>query len=66
MLILSRKLGESVKIGDATVTVTRIDNERVKLGVEAPKDCPIIRGELESRWKANTGNRKDESGGNEP
>lgn len=66
MLILSRKLGESIKIGEINVRVTRIDNERVKLGIDAPKNCPIIRGELVSQWEANAGNQNDESGGDEP
>lgn len=48
MLVLSRKLGERLVIGDnVVVTVTKIIGNRVTLGIEAPKDIPVVRGELE-------------------
>ncbi len=51
MLVLSRKVGEAIRIGDAiTVFVTEIRSvhglARVKLGVEAPQHVPISRTEL--------------------
>ena len=47
MLILTRKAGEKLQIGDdITVTVTRIDKHCVKIGIEAPADVSIMRGEL--------------------
>ena len=47
MLVLSRKVGESFVIGDnITVTVVRIANGGVRIGVEAPDDCSVIRSEL--------------------
>jgi carbon storage regulator len=47
MLVLSRKAGESIKIGDGiTVVVNRIAGNRVTLGLEAPRHLRIIRGEL--------------------
>jgi len=47
MLVLSRKVGESIRIGDAiTVVVNRISGNRVTLGIEAPRRMKIIRGEL--------------------
>ncbi len=47
MLVLSRKEGESVFIGNnIEVKVVSISKERVKLGFEAPKDISLIRGEL--------------------
>lgn len=50
MLILSRKVGESIRIGDSiTVCVTRIDRGKVRIGIEAPKSERIIRRELESK-----------------
>lgn len=49
MLVLSRKVGEAIKLGDdITVVVTAIKGGRVRLGVEAPKDVVISRGELPS------------------
>ena len=47
MLVLSRKVSESIKIGDGiTIVVNRIAGNRVTLGVEAPRNMRIIRGEL--------------------
>ncbi len=47
MLVLSRKPGESVFIGNnIEVKVVSISKDRVKLGFEAPKDITLIRGEL--------------------
>lgn len=48
MLVLSRKAGERIQIGDnVTVIVQRISGNRVALGIEAPDHVKIIRGELE-------------------
>lgn len=47
MLVLSRKIGERVLVGDAVViTVVRIGPNAVRLGIEAPKDMDIVRTEL--------------------
>jgi carbon storage regulator len=47
MLILSRKVGERIVIGnDITVVVSRVSGDRVTLGLEAPPDVHILRGEL--------------------
>lgn len=47
MLVLSRKQGEQIRIGDnVVVTVHRLSGNRVSLGIEAPADCKIMRGEL--------------------
>lgn len=49
MLVLSRKQGEQIRIGDnIVITVQRLSGNRVSLGIEAPADCKIMRGELES------------------
>ena len=48
MLVLSRKEGERLVIGDnVVVTVNRISGNRITLGIEAPRDVRIVRGELE-------------------
>lgn len=48
MLVLSRKVGEKLVIGDGIViTVNRIAGGRVSLGIEAPPHVRIVRGELE-------------------
>lgn len=47
MLVLSRKPGESVYMGNnIEVKVVSISKDRVKLGFEAPRDISLIRGEL--------------------
>ena len=44
MLILSRKIGQSIIIDNkTTLTVVEIRGDRVRLGFEAPKDIPIRR-----------------------
>jgi len=47
MLVLSRRLGESLCIGkDITITVVSIKGNRVKIGIEAPRQMPVLREEL--------------------
>lgn len=47
MLILTRKIGETVQIGrDITVQIRRIDGGAVRLGVDAPLDFEVDRGEV--------------------
>ena len=47
MLILRRKLGEKIFIGDnICITVVDIDRGKIRLGIEAPRDVPIYRQEL--------------------
>jgi carbon storage regulator CsrA len=49
MLVLSRKVGEKLVIGDnITVVVSRISGNRVTLAIEAPQDVRIVRGELKA------------------
>ena len=48
MLVLSRKEGEQLLIGDNIVlTINRISGNRVAIGIEAPREVRIVRGELE-------------------
>ena len=47
MLVLSRKVGSSIRIGnDIVLTVVKIDRNQVRLGIEAPLDVTILRQEL--------------------
>jgi carbon storage regulator CsrA len=51
MLVLSRKQKEELVIGDQiTITVLEIRGNVVKLGIEAPRDVRILRGEL-AQWQ---------------
>ncbi len=47
MLVLSRKSGERIHIGEnITVTIVRIGPNNVRLGIDAPRDLNIVREEL--------------------
>ena len=47
MLVLSRKLNETIVIGDnIRVTLLGIDGDKIKLGVDAPRDVKVFREEL--------------------
>jgi len=47
MLVLSRKLGEKIVIGDnIVVTVVKIDRNQIRIGIEAPHDVPVYREEI--------------------
>jgi carbon storage regulator len=49
MLVLSRKVGERILIGDhVTVTVVRVTGGGVRLGIEAPPEMAVIREELQT------------------
>ena len=52
MLILTRKVGESVLIGnDISITILSVHGNQVKLGVEAPKEVSVHREEIYQRIK---------------
>ena len=47
MLVLTRKQNEKIRIGPSiTITVLRMKGKAVRLGIEAPEDISVIRGEL--------------------
>lgn len=47
MLVLSRKLGEKICIGENIfITVVDVERGKVRLGIDAPRDVPIYRQEL--------------------
>jgi carbon storage regulator len=47
MLVLTRKVGEAIKIGDnITVVLVEIQNGQVRLGIQAPEEIPVHRLEI--------------------
>lgn len=61
MLILTRRVGETLMIGDAvTVTVLGVKGNQVRIGITAPKDVAVHREEIFQRL------HKDDAGGTQP
>jgi carbon storage regulator len=53
MLVLTRKVGEQIRIGEEiVVTLVRIQGDKVRLGIDAPREIPIHREEVRRRLKA--------------
>jgi carbon storage regulator len=47
MLVLSRKINQSIMIGDdVRIVVVAVDRDQVKLGIEAPRSVPVHRSEV--------------------
>src|SRR5438045_9701175 len=47
MLVLTRKLQQQIKIGEQiTVTILKLKGNTVRVGIQAPRDVRVIRGEL--------------------
>jgi carbon storage regulator len=53
MLVLNRKLGESLIVGDnIEIKILEIQDGKIKIGIEAPKDISILRKEVYDLIKA--------------
>ena len=60
MLVLSRKKNESIVINnDITIVVVEIRGDKVRLGVEAPKEVPVHRREVYEAIKRNELEQRD-------
>lgn len=47
MLVLTRKHMESIQIGpDVRITVVKVSGDRVRIGIDAPKDVTVMRSEI--------------------
>ena len=56
MLILTRRVGETVMIGDnVAVTVLGVKGNQVRVGIKAPKDTPVHREEIFERIRRENG-----------
>ncbi len=52
MLVLTRKLNQSIRIGDSiTISVVRVRGNTVQLGIQAPKEVHVLRSELLAKGK---------------
>ena len=61
MLILTRRIGETLKIGDnIEVTILSLKGNQIRIGVNAPKDVEVHRSEVYDRIQKERGNAKDE------
>lgn len=61
MLILSRYLGQKLRVGnDIEVTIVRIDDGQVRLGIVAPKSVSVHREEVYERIKCQAASPKDQ------
>lgn len=64
MLILTRRVGESVVIGEeVTVTVLGVKGNQVRIGVNAPKNVAVHREEIFERIKSEQGSELPEAAG---
>lgn len=55
MLILTRKLNEEIRInGDIVIKIVTLSDNQVKIGIEAPADVKILRGEVYEKVRDNT------------
>lgn len=54
MLVLSRKKNERIVIagGEIVLTIVEIRGDKVRIGIEAPKDIPVHRGEVQDAIRA--------------
>ncbi|MGK0440498.1 MAG: carbon storage regulator [Pseudohongiellaceae bacterium] len=61
MLILTRRVGESLMIGDdVTVTVLASKGNQIRIGIDAPRDVEVHREEIYERIHGQTGNIKEQ------
>lgn len=53
MLVLTRKPQEKIQIGDnITITLVKVQGGRIRIGIEAPADVPVLRAELKAQLEA--------------
>lgn len=63
MLVLTRKLGETIVIGDdIVIKVVDIHGKQIRLGIEAPQEISIFRGEIYERIQEENRKSREEGG----
>jgi carbon storage regulator len=67
MLVLTRKLGENIRIGDSVkITVLEVRSGQVKLGIDAPPEIKVHREEIYARIQEENRRAQWKGGGAEP
>ena len=67
MLILTRRIGESLKIGDdIRVTVLGVRGNQIRMGIHAPAEVPVHRQEIYDRIHENVDREIDKAGDESP
>ena len=67
MLILTRRIGESLKIGDdIRVTVLGVRGNQIRMGIHAPTEVPVHREEVYDRIRENVDREMDKAGDESP
>jgi carbon storage regulator CsrA len=62
MLVLTRKLQEQIRIGEnVTITVLRVKGQAVRIGIEAPREVRVVRGELPRAGEQATDGQVDDA-----
>lgn len=52
MLVLTRSRNQTITIGDnIVITIVEIKNDRIRIGIDAPKDVKVLRGEIREETK---------------
>jgi carbon storage regulator len=52
MLVLSRREGEKILIGDAVITLIAVGGNRARIGIDAPSQVHVVREEIRDRQPA--------------
>jgi carbon storage regulator len=60
MLVLSRNIGETIKIGDyVSISVVGVSGMQVRIGIDAPKEIGVHRSEVYERIKSKVGDTNE-------
>jgi carbon storage regulator len=49
MLIITRKIDQTFTVGNVVIKIVDVDRNKVRVGIEAPKDIPIYRDDVKTK-----------------